>query len=71
MGVLDYMVEYLHGELHGGSVGLYDRVLGYMVESVELHGGDCWVTWSIRLHGGVLDYMMGVLGSMVGSIGFT
>ncbi len=31
------------------------------MESVGLHGGECWVTWR------VLDYMMGVLGCMVWS----
>ncbi len=40
-------------ELHGGSVGLYSRVFGYMLvvldymiidESVGLHDGECWVT---------------------------
>ncbi len=26
-------------------VGLHGEVLGYMMGSVELHGGECWVTW--------------------------
>ncbi len=43
------------------SVGLNGGVLGYMVGSVKLHGGECWVIWwgvgsymvgSVELHGG-------------------
>ncbi len=30
--------------LHGKSVRLHGRVLGYMVGSGELHDGDCWIT---------------------------
>ncbi len=61
-----------------GSVGLYD-------ESVELYSGECWVTyggvlsymvWSVRLHGGMLGYMVGcwvtwwiLFGSIMGSVG--
>ncbi len=34
-------------------VGLHDEVLGYMVESVRLHDGECSITW------GMLNYMEG------------
>ncbi len=39
------MLGYIVGnvELHDGSVGLHDGVLGYIVEIVGLHCGDCWV----------------------------
>ncbi len=52
-------------------------VLGYMVLSVELHSGKCWLTWcGVGLHGGeccvalcgVLVYMVGVLSYMVESV---
>ncbi len=79
-GVLGYMVR---------CWGTWWGVLGYMVEtvglnceecwltwwSVELHGGECWVTSivkSVGLHGRVLSYMMesaglhGGIGYMVG-----
>ncbi len=54
-------------------------VLGYMVESVELHGGECCVTWwGVGLHGGdcwaalwgVLGYMMGVFELYGGVLGY-
>ncbi len=40
--------------LYGGVLGVHGVVLGYMVESVGLYGGECQVTWwgSVRLHGG-------------------
>ncbi len=38
------------------------QVLGYMVGSVEIHGGECCVTWwGVRLHGGVLGYMVEIV----------
>ncbi len=58
-------------------------VLLYVVESDELHGGECWVIsvgcwvtwWSVGVHGGVLGYMVEcwvtwwrVLGYMVESV---
>ncbi len=50
--VLNYMVGSV--ELDGGSVGLYGWVLGDMVKIVDLHCGECWVTWwGVGLHGGV------------------
>ncbi len=43
-----------------GNLGLHGGVLGYMVESVWLHGGECLVTcWGVGLHVGVLSYMVG------------
>ncbi len=42
-GVLSYMVE---------SVGYIVRSVS-LHGSVELHGGECWVTWRYWLHGGM------------------
>ncbi len=70
--VLDYMVE---------SVGLHDGRLtwwgvGLHGGSVEIHGGDCcvtwryWVTlWSVELHDGSVGFHGGVLGYMVEIVG--
>ncbi len=32
------------GGFHGRSFGLYGGVLGYMVEGVDVHGGEGWIT---------------------------
>ncbi len=46
-----------------GTVGLDDG-------SVELYGGECWVTlWGVGLHGRVLDYMVVIVGLHGGSVG--
>ncbi len=52
-------------------------VLSYMVDSVGLYGGDCWVTWwRVGLHDGGLGYMVMcwvtwwvLFGSIMGSVG--
>ncbi len=48
------------------SVGLHGRVLRYMVESARLHGHIGYMVESVGLHGGVLGYMVETLGYMVG-----
>ncbi len=94
-GVLGDMVRNI--ELHGGTVELYDGVFDYMWVlsyiiidgsiglhdvSVELYGGECWVTWwgllgymvecwvtwwDVWLHGRVMGYI--VVGSIMGIVG--
>ncbi len=55
----------LHGVVLGymvGSVKLHGGVLHYIVKNVGLHGsvellgGECWITWRYWLYGEVLSY---------------
>ncbi len=64
---IGYMVESVG--LHGGSVGLHDGLLSYIV--------GCWITWwgvlgymveSVGVYGGVLGYRWRLLGCIMGNV---